>query len=87
MRGIGIDWQMVTNAALGSISSNSIDSDWGLALRLTRKHAHGQTLPVPNRPAALRWLIADSWLRQDLEKLVESICSAESGTGTSYPSF
>jgi hypothetical protein len=46
---------------------------WGLALRLTRKHAHGQTLPVPNRPVALRWLIADSWLQHDLEDLVGSI--------------
>jgi len=47
-----------------------------LALRLTRKTATGDTLSVPPRPEALRWLIADSWLPHDDEEMVAAACDA-----------
>jgi hypothetical protein len=49
---------------------------WKLALVLTRKTATGETLDVPPHPAALRWLIADSWLSHNEEELAREACSA-----------
>ena len=42
---------------------------WELALRLSRPNAHRQTLPAWHRRASLRWLLVDSWTRQDTEQL------------------
>ena len=41
---------------------------WRLALRLSRPDALRQTLPVPDPPIALRWLLVDSWLPGDLDR-------------------
>jgi|ERR1035437_8219005 hypothetical protein len=42
---------------------------WELAIRLARKNANLETLPTWHRPVSLRWLLADSWLRNDTEQL------------------
>ena len=53
-----------------------------LANRLACKNADGETLPVPTREVALRWLIADSRLESDLDELAESVRPGAPGSGT-----
>jgi hypothetical protein len=80
------EWMMMTPAEDWFLKFRLIHG-WGLALRLTRKTASGETVRVPPRPEAIRWLISDSWLPSDDAETVRAACAALREPGSSDPKF